>query len=227
MVQTKRILVIAGGLILLSGTSAGVVRALQERAVQGSPISRIDKQCRDSVDEDGFGHATVSDSQIKNQTGKISVDCILKIPNGTTVQMQNLQLTTKKLLIEAGESNETRSHLVLTNVNWSSPDGGLQITMQPNYSTLSIKDSQFDYPLSIGAAIGVLDDDLQTAINVQNSQFTSKGQNSDGIQLVAIGDANFTDNQFYLSKQDDIALILGQNCKLKNNSNANQRCHAP
>jgi hypothetical protein len=225
MARTRKIILVVTSFVIVISGSAGIARGLQVAQQQRLNLARIETDCASSVDQDGFGHATTAGGIIRKQAGQISVPCKVKLLAGTTLSLIQVQLSTKNLLIENGDPSESPVHLRIVSSSLSSSEGGFQIKFTSNKSSVIIRDSQFSYPLSIGAAVGQKDSDSGALVHIGNSSFTSTGEDSEGILLVSTGKAILAHNQFQLKSPEDTALLMGSVCYLSKNTHANDRCH--
>jgi hypothetical protein len=126
---------------------------------------------------------------------------------------------------QAGQISVPCKVKLLAGTTLSCSEGGFQIKFTSNKSSVIIRDSQFSYPLSIGAAVGQKDSDSGALVHIGNSSFTSTGEDSEGILLVSTGKAILAHNQFQLKSPEDTALLMGSVCYLSKNTHANDRCH--
>lgn len=196
---------------------------------QSKPISQnmlladISKQCAESIDTDGFGVATIRGNlRIVNQSGDIDVDCRIRLLDGANLALVNSQLSSQKLLVIDNPAAARPSRLDLNKAKLSSNAGGIQISLKSRGSRVNIKNSQLNYPLSVGVTVGA--DDERAALTAVNSQLSSLGESSEGIVLVSTGKAVFSDSQFKLSRTDDVALLLAPDCRANRNVGADLAC---
>lgn len=217
------------GSLAIVGLS-GMVIAQKTTKRNVSSLADLQQQCVKHIDQDGFGQANLGDVNIQNETGQILKPCKLHLKTGSTLQMNNVQLTTKNLLIDnqsPPKPHQKPSHIVINHSQLSGPQAGFQIELKATNSTVAIQDSQIDYPLSVGIAVGAGDSDTKASLVIIRDTVLSNGPNSEGITLATTGQATFRDNQFELNDPSDIAILLGNHCELVNNSHANQRCQGP
>ena len=233
MVRIKRkvvVFILVLGILLGGGANVlGSKPILQKQKA----LSYIARQCADQKDPSGFGVAFISDQHIQNERGRISVPCKLYLRPGTTLQMTNVHLETKHLLIDDTPMPQPDgavrqpTHIVLNHTRFIGSDAGFQIKSPTKGSTVSIMDSTIDYPLSVGVSVGQGDDDNNASLVVHHNTMRSKGEATQGIMLVSTGKGIFRGNHFALHDPNDFALLLGSTCKIENNDHANERCKGP
>jgi len=224
--QTKRRIIeyVLGAGLLCTVTAAGVATGLKTEGNMLTSITQISNRCQRNIGADGFGHAVIGDANISGQSGVIAQPCKVRLKAGSTLQLNNVHLETKNLLIEDSPLIKRPSHMVINNTSLVSPVGGLQIKLGAAKSTVAVKNSLFSYALSVGISVGQTDKDFATILNVNNSVFRSKSPDTEGIVLVSTGQAIVRQSRFESSATGGQALLLGTQCTLVDNSGANQQC---
>ena len=215
-------IVLAGSLCII--TAVGVASGLNSERPRLSTIGQLDKACLKNIDDEGFGHAALGNTNLQNESGLISVNCKIRLKAGTTLQMNNVRLETKNLLIEDASFAKRPSHIDINNSSFISSVGGFQIKLNAPKSTVAVNGSTLSYNLSVGISVGQTDKDIATNLVVKNSTMRSKSTTSEGIVLVSIGLATFENNHFELADQNSKALLLGAHCNISANTNANDTC---
>lgn len=213
------------GLVIIS--VAGVATAVKLNEQQSISLKSIQKQCSRLRESDGFGRALIGSVHLKNESIEISQPCKVILKDGASLQLTNVTLKTNNLVILNQKNAKKSAHLIINKSNLSSPKGGFQTQFKTSASSVSVKDSSFSYPLSVGFAVGEGDEDTSAALRVNNSTFASLSSESEGINLVTSGKAIIKNNKFEFSDDQSQALLLGSECQLIDNINANTRCHGP
>lgn len=224
----KHILGITLAVLLLgiAGTSSAVAAKQLHRRREVS-LEDINRQCSKRLDADGFGEAVIKAGHIRNQTARITVPCKLIIKSGATLQFTNVRLEARSLILQDSDKPKQPAHLVINKSQLRSVDGGFQVQLKSPSSTVSIKESSIDFPLSAGVAVGSDDDDTSVSLKVESSSFASKSPESEGIILVSTGKTIVKSSKFQFADPQSQALLLGSSCQLVDNINANTRCHGP
>ncbi len=229
--RTKNTILLSASLVAGIVIFGGAAYAVQTSRQQIDSLSELAQACHREKDKDGFGNVTMAGVTIRDQKGKLTVPCKVRLKPGSTLQFKNIELESKDLLIYDQPKDPKQAppkkanHVILNNVRLSGKDAGFQLNLANPASTIVIQDSVIDYPNSVGAGVGEGDTDSKASLSAQRNVMRSKGENSEGITLVSTGQASFISNRFELYTPDDIALLLGNTCEFKNNINANDRCH--
>jgi plastocyanin len=225
MAQIKKIVVGSTLVAVVLAGPAGVALGQQANQRYKLTIGQIETYCTSTIDQNGFGHANLPGGLVQKQTGQLSVPCKIRLQAGTTLTFNHVQLKTHNLLIENAKPDEAPVHLRIAYSSLSGESSGFQVKFTSNKSSLVISDSQFNYPLSIGAALGQKDSDSEALVQANRSTFTSVGEGSEGILMASTGRAIFGRNQFQLKNPEDTATLIGSRCLLVKNNHANDRCH--
>lgn len=227
MARTRILLIVYISFTFLTASAMTVVLALQVEDGPELSLQRLKEACAKSVDHWGLGHAQIDGGTISGEVSNFNRPCALRLVPGTTLTLDRVTLHTSNLLIEDGGDSNEAVHIKINKSRLSSVDGGFQISFKSNRSSVDITQSQFSYPLSVGLAVGLKDDDLAARIEVSQSIFSSVSPKSEGITISSTGQTTVIDSQFNLNEPGDIALLVGQNCLLTKNTNANDSCHIP
>jgi len=229
--RTKRALIISAmltGLVMLVG---GGGYAYQTSRQQIDTVAELNRACHEDKDADGYGNVTMAGGNFSNQKGVIQIDCKIHLKPGSTFQMSNVQLETKDFVIfdiprdQKTKQAKTPNHVTLNHVKFHGKDANFQINLGNPASTTVIKDSILDYAVSLAVGVGEGDDDTKASLTALRNKMRSTDKDSKGLFLVTTGKATFVDNTFEVSDSVGTALLLGDTCEFKNNTNANDRCH--
>lgn len=189
-------------------------------------LAAVTEDCKKSVQSDDFGRAEIKDSLIvRDQTATFAVPCKVQLAAGVRLELINTNLTTKNLFI-TNLDPESYTEFVLEDSTLTGSESGLQISLQGRNSQLTIRRGTFDYPLSIGLAVGANDDDNQAGLFITGSRFRSTGGSSEGIVLASTGKAEVTSNEFISADPDRAAFLLAAECLQNNNRGINPACQA-
>lgn len=228
--RTKKVLIIGvtlAGLVMLAG---GGGYAYQTSRQQIDTITELNRACHKDKDADGYGNVTMAGGNFSNQKGTIQINCKIHLKPGSTFQMNNIQLETKDFVIfdvpkdEKTNQAKTPNHAVLSRVKLHGKDANFQINLGNPASTVVINDSTLDYAVSLAVGVGEGDDDTRASLIALRNKMKSTGKDTKGIFLVTTGKATFTDNTFELNDSIGEALLLGDSCEFRNNTNANDHC---
>ncbi len=210
-------------------TLSGVAVAVMLNQDDITTLQQVAEACRRDRDQDGFGNVTLTSVNFQNTTANIDAPCKLHLHPGSTLQMNQVTLTSKNLLIDSivGDEHTTATHINFNNVHFDGNNAGMQVTLKDPASTVSIQNSSFTYSLSYGIAVGSGDTDTSSHLEFLRNDVTTTSQAGEGINLVSTGSAIYKDNSFHLADPEDFALLLGNSCELTNNLHANERCEGP
>ncbi|MEO5628045.1 MAG: hypothetical protein ABIQ89_04130 [Candidatus Saccharimonadales bacterium] len=223
--QTKLTLKIVAGIAAVAIlVTSSIAIAGRTRSSQSISLKSLSKQCRNSIDSDGFGHAKLGGVNFHDETAQIFIPCKVEIEDGSTVQFNNVNLTTSNLLIVSKEGAKGAAHVVFNRSQLQSSVGGLQIQLKPPRSSVTVSESSFKYPLSVVMTTGGGDDDTEARINISNSRYISNSKESEGLILSTTGKAVFQENVFETSGVDDYAILVGRECQSINNIQAITDC---
>lgn len=215
-------------------TASGGVYAFHRAQQQIDTLAKLEQACHHNKDADGYGNVTLGGSSFVNQTGTITVACKIHLRPGSTLQFRHTRLRTKNFVIydaptEAKDTKSTKAprpnHVIVSHASFVGKDALFQINLGNAASSALVEDSSISYPQSVVVGVGQGDADNKATLTIARNTMQSTDNNGQGIILVSTGKASFIDNTFVVSDPPGNALLLGESCEFRNNTNANDRCH--
>jgi hypothetical protein len=235
--QTKRFILISLVATVAVLTVTGGAYAFHRSQQQIDTFAKLEQACHQNKDADGYGNVTMSGGSFVNQTGAISVSCKIHLRPGSTLQFRHTKLRTKNFVIydapkESKDANTAEhkkqlkpNHVLVSHANFVGNDALFQINLGNAGSSAVVEDSSINYPQSVVVGVGQGDTDDKAVLAIARNTMQSTDTNGQGIILVSTGKATFLDNSFMVSDPPGNALLLGESCEFRNNTNANDRCH--
>jgi hypothetical protein len=220
-----RILSLAGCLIVavILVTIGFNLHTMHTANAKGSTQVDLVKACKTAPVVDGFGQVTLSKSlPIQNVSLTITVPCEIDLTNGASLNIQNSQLVTDKLVILDDPSQPSPSQISIVNSSLRSAQGGLFIRFQQG-GNISVVHSTIDYPLSVSLAMSDINDQ-DGYLDVESSIIRSNGSSSEGIVLVSTDKGRFIGNKFSTTADSHLAILSASACQMANNSGTLPKC---
>jgi hypothetical protein len=182
----------------------------------------LNQHCRRAPESDGLRVVKINRSvKFQNLAGKITVSCKLELQDQASLVFDNVSFTTDKFVIENTTSSNSLS---IFHSSFKSKTGGFIAKLQTNNSQITIRNSRFEYPLSVAVAVGADDDDSKATLAVSGSYFKSTGDGSSGIGLISSDQGAYADNRFVVNPSEEFAFVIAAHCSSKNNIGASPRC---
>lgn len=159
---------------------------------------------------------------ISEQTIDLDSACQITLSTNASLTFESVSLKAPNLYVySAAGSAHTKVEIFDSAFTG---EGGFQVSLRSNQSSIEVNNSSFEYKTSVGLSTGLEDADEAAVLVVRNSQFVVLNEDNEGINLASTGMARFSNNTFQTAKAEDYALLLAPDCQAHNNVGANQNC---
>lgn len=197
-------------------------------------LDDLASRCAQSVGEDGFGEVSIEGRLIvSNETGEILVPCRVRLERGGHLQLNNVKLRSKHLVISDYEPNgKTRVRFNNSDLIASGKFGFL-LQLSDAEDSVAVHRSTLNYPLSVWVRISGQAQNSPGGGRIEVKNSTARAadpESEDGIQFVAGeigGKAEFNKLTLDTGKPEgeyQNALLFAGDCKTKQVEGFPNRC---